>query len=71
MTAREWIVVGSCVVAGTIVYSTLIVVAVQPFVSEDVFQFLNFWVTVALIPAIAWVGVKFVKSQRQGSGSTE
>jgi hypothetical protein len=67
LNAREWLFVACCTVSGTILYSTLIVLAVKPFVSDGVFDFLNVWVTVACVPALVWLGGKYVISQRKRS----
>jgi hypothetical protein len=48
-------------VTGTIFYSTVIVLIAKPFVSNEVFEFLNIWVTVACVPLLIYLGIKFVR----------
>ncbi|WP_428719205.1 hypothetical protein [Undibacterium curvum] len=61
MTLRDWIFVLCMTISGTIFYSTVIVLLAKPFVSEAVFDFLNVWVTVACVPVLIYLGVKFVR----------
>lgn len=64
LTLREWLFVLSVTVAGTIFYSTVIVLLFRPWVSEALFDFLNIWVTVACVPVLVWLGRKYVLAER-------
>jgi hypothetical protein len=68
LSIGDWVFVGCATVLGTIVYSTVIVLAVRPFVPEAVFDFLNLWVTVACVPLLAWLARKYVLSRRSRGG---
>ena len=64
LMVSDWLFVLGCTVSGTIVYSTIIVVLLKPYVSEPVFDFLNIWVTVACVPVLIWLGRKYVMDQK-------
>jgi hypothetical protein len=68
LSIGDWVFIGCTTVLGTIVYSTIIVLVVRPFVSEAVFAFLNLWVTVACVPLLVWLARRYVLSRKVGGG---
>lgn len=65
MKPGDWIFVLGQTIVGTVVYSTVILALLQPYVSQAVFDFLNIWLTVAFVPVMLYVCIQYVRSVRR------
>jgi hypothetical protein len=65
MKPGDWIFVLGQTIVGTVVYSTVILALLQPYVSQAVFDFLNVWLRVAFVPVMLYVCIQYVRSVRR------
>lgn len=65
MKLDDWIFVLGQTIVGTLVYSTIVLAVIQSYVSQSVFDFLNIWLSVAFVPLMIYVCIKYVRSVRK------